>query len=105
MSDPAYADAGAKTLAILEARRKAIGAPAISAAVAIKGEIVWAGASGWADVKGEEQATPETIFRIGSTAKALTGTRSLGLLTGALSISTRPFQPPLRIFPIPLGRT
>ena len=56
-------------------RHKAdINAPAISAAVAVDGKIVWAGAAGWADIEARIPATVDTQFRSGSTAKALTGT-------------------------------
>ncbi|MHA7872007.1 MAG: serine hydrolase domain-containing protein [Hyphococcus sp.] len=70
--DPAFAEAGKTVIARLDARRKAIGAPAFSAAVAIDGEIVWRGAVGWADIAADRPATPETQFRIGSTSKAVT---------------------------------
>lgn len=72
--DPTYAEAGNKVIALLDERRKAIGAPAFSAAVAIGGDIVWRGAVGWADIASDKPATPETQFRIGSTSKAVTAT-------------------------------
>jgi len=72
--DPAYTQAGEKVIALLDERRKAIGAPAFSAAVAVGGDIVWRGAVGWADIASNTPATPETQFRIGSTSKAVTAT-------------------------------
>jgi CubicO group peptidase (beta-lactamase class C family) len=53
--------------------RNAIGAPALSAAIAIDGELVWAAASGYADLSTGQAASTDTLFRIGSTSKAVTG--------------------------------
>lgn len=61
-------------LDLLSLHAKLIKAPAISAAVAIEGDLVWAGSVGWADIDKEIVATPDTIFRIGSSSKALTAT-------------------------------
>ncbi|HSC68554.1 MAG TPA: serine hydrolase domain-containing protein [Cellvibrio sp.] len=61
-------------LDLLTGHKTNIHAPAISAAVAIDGKIVWAGAAGWADIEAQIPATTDTQFRTGSTAKALTGT-------------------------------
>src|SRR5690606_36884800 len=64
----------AAALELLTRHKEKIHAPAISAAVAIDGEIVWAGAVGWANVEAQVPATTATLFRIGSTSKAVTGT-------------------------------
>lgn len=48
--------------------------PALSAAVAVRGEIAWARAIGWADIEEKRPATLDTQFRIGSTSKAVTAT-------------------------------
>ncbi|WP_300532408.1 serine hydrolase domain-containing protein [Maricaulis sp.] len=72
--DPAYAGAAEEAARRLEAWRARIGAPALSAAVAVEGEIVWRGAAGWSDLARATPATPDTIFRIGSTSKAVTAT-------------------------------
>lgn len=61
-------------LDLLTQHKTNIHAPAISAAVAIDGKIVWAGAAGWANIEKEIPATADTQFRTGSTAKALTAT-------------------------------
>ncbi|WP_170287233.1 serine hydrolase domain-containing protein [Halioglobus maricola] len=74
LGNPDYAKAGDLALAALVRHRKLINAPAITAAVAIDGEHVWAGAAGWADLQSRQPATVDTQFRIGSTSKALTGT-------------------------------
>jgi serine beta-lactamase-like protein LACTB len=69
-----YQKAADQTLNLLTAHRVNINAPAISAAVAIDGELVWAGAAGWADIATQTPANTKTQFRIGSTSKALTAT-------------------------------
>ena len=68
--DDAAADADRR----LAENRNRIDAPALSAAVSIDGEVVWASAFGWADLKRETQADRHTQFRIGSTSKAITAT-------------------------------
>lgn len=72
--DPRYEAAGSRVLALISQGRVSVGAPGISAAVSIDGEVVWRGAAGWADLKSNSPATPETVFRIGSTSKAITAT-------------------------------
>lgn len=69
-----YKEAANKALTLISKNKVAINAPAISAAVSINGKLVWAGASGWSDIENEIPVTTNTQFRIGSTAKALTGT-------------------------------
>jgi len=69
-----YQQAANEALALITEHKVAINAPAISAAVAIDGKLVWAGASGWSDIENKTPVTTSTQFRIGSTAKALTGT-------------------------------
>lgn len=71
---PEFSAAARKAQVVLQSHRARIGAPALSAAVAINGELVWSAASGWADIERNLQATPETLFRIGSTSKPVTGT-------------------------------
>lgn len=69
-----YKEAANKALDLITTHKVAINAPAISAAVSIDGKLVWAGASGWSDIENKTPVTTNTQFRIGSTAKALTGT-------------------------------
>jgi len=71
---PDYAESGKAALEALVRHRQAINAPAISAAVTIDGQVVWAGASGWADIDRQAPATPASRFRLGSTSKAVTAT-------------------------------
>jgi len=64
-----------------DARAK-LAAPALSAAVSIRGKRVWAGAVGWADVEGERYANLDSRFRLGSTSKAVTSV-AIGTLLDA----------------------
>ena len=70
--NPAYQDAGEAAIAGMLKRRADINAPAFSAAVSVDGKTVWHGAIGWANIRQNLPATPQTQFRIGSTSKALT---------------------------------
>jgi len=70
----AYRKTANNALELLTVHKRNINAPAISAAVAIDGELVWAGGSGWSDIETKSPVTINTQFRIGSTSKALTGT-------------------------------
>lgn len=57
-------------------------APAISAAIAIDGNRVWAGAVGFADIAANQRITLDSRFRLGSTSKAVTAV-ALGTLLDA----------------------
>lgn len=46
--------------------------PALSVAVGTGGDVVWAEAFGWSNIKDETPVTPETRFRISTTSEALT---------------------------------
>jgi len=72
--DPRFEQAGSRALALMEEHRSKINAPALSAAVAFGDELAWVGAVGYSDIETQSPATPQTIFRIGSTSKAITGT-------------------------------
>lgn len=69
-----FATAGDSALLSLQRHRQNIAAPALTAAVAVDGQLVWSGAVGWADLASAQPATPATVFRIGSTSKAITAT-------------------------------
>ena len=69
-----YANSAKQAMALLHQQQQRINSPAISAAVAIDGQLIWAGASGYADLACQCSATTATQFRIGSTSKALTAT-------------------------------
>ena len=49
-------------------------APSISLAIGHRGELVWAGAVGHADIEQKQPATPETVYRIGSVSKTILAT-------------------------------
>ena len=68
-----------QTSAWLVSAQTTLNAPAISAAVSIDGELVWTGGIGFADIDAGIQVTPESVFRIGSTSKAVTSI-AMGLL-------------------------
>jgi len=54
-------------------------APAVSAAVSVDGERVWAGAVGYSDLETRAGVTLDTAFRIGSSSKAVTSV-AMGVL-------------------------
>ena len=61
-------------LEALKKQQAEVLAPGYTAAVAINGELVWAGSVGWADIAKKTKMTTETQLRIGSTSKAVTAT-------------------------------
>lgn len=67
-----YRQAGTEALSFMEKYQQKVELPSLSAAVAIDGQLVWSGAVGFADIQRKQPATPKTIYRIGSTSKALT---------------------------------
>jgi len=54
--------------------RETLSAPAISIAVSVNGELVWAEAQGYADVETQEPVTLASRFTIGSVSKTITAT-------------------------------
>ena len=79
--DTRFDAAGREAADRLDAMRQSYGVPGVTAAVAIDGELVWAAGAGWADVDTETPATPDTVFRIGSTSARLVITRSARVTT------------------------
>lgn len=67
-ADSRRADAQAYLETFLEER----GYASVSAAVAFGGDVVFAGAAGYADLETKTPATPETLYRIGSVSKVMT---------------------------------
>lgn len=87
--DAAYGDEAARAMATLTHHRERLHTPSLSAAVAIDGKLVWAGAVGWADIETRQPATPATRYRIGSTSKALTATALARLVdAGSIGLDT-----------------
>jgi CubicO group peptidase (beta-lactamase class C family) len=65
----------------------ASGTPGMSVAVAVRGDVVWSEAFGYADVEQEVRATPQTRFRVGSVSKLLTAAALVKLAeNGALGL-------------------
>ena len=58
---------------ILVEQRQTSGAPSMSAAISYDGVLLWAGAAGFAALETSDRATPNSLYRLGSTSKALTG--------------------------------
>ena len=56
----------------LEDYRDTFDVPSISIAVGKDGQLVYAGAVGYADLAGEVAATPDSLYRIGSVSKSIT---------------------------------
>jgi len=52
--------------------RDSLNIPSISAAVGLGGKLIWGSAVGYTNLETHEPATPETIYRLGSTSKAVT---------------------------------
>lgn len=59
---------------ILSEARRQLSAPSLSAAIAWRGEVLWAGSLGWATVEPRRPATVYTRYRLGSTSKPVTMT-------------------------------
>ncbi|NBC26488.1 MAG: serine hydrolase [Bacteroidetes bacterium] len=69
-----YRGAADRARDIVQDHLQEINVPAFSAAIAVDGKLVWSAAAGYADLEQKRKATPNTLFRIGSTSKAVTGT-------------------------------
>jgi CubicO group peptidase (beta-lactamase class C family) len=81
VAKPLLTNATDRAMNILAKRREHINAPSISAAIAVNGQIIWAGAIGWSDVTNKIPVTTNTMYRIGSTSKAV-GITGLARLVG-----------------------
>lgn len=71
--------AGERASVLLSEIRKTSGVPGMSAAVGRDGEILWADATGFADIEQRVAVTPATKFRVGSVSKPITAA-GLGVL-------------------------
>ncbi|MDZ7668613.1 MAG: serine hydrolase domain-containing protein [Gammaproteobacteria bacterium] len=71
---PEYRGFAAAAMEQLLTERERIGTPSLSAAVAHEGEIIWAATAGWSSLQPPVPASVNTVYRIGSTSKALTAT-------------------------------
>lgn len=80
--DAEWREVAAPAVQRLRDARRALGTPALSAAIAIDGKRVWAGAVGLADVASQRRVTLDTSFRLGSSSKAVTSV-AIGTLLDA----------------------
>jgi serine beta-lactamase-like protein LACTB len=65
------------------------GVVSMSAAIATRGELRWAGSYGWADIEGLALASPSTRYRTGSVAKPITAVAMMRLVDrGLLELDT-----------------
>jgi serine beta-lactamase-like protein LACTB len=76
---PKWADAVDEGRQLVRASLTEQNLPAVSVAIGIGGDIVWAEGFGWADLENRVPVTPDTRFRIGTASKALTSA-AVGLL-------------------------
>lgn len=82
MYQKSLSDLDSVALNLVKNQQREINAPGYTAAVAVNGELVWAGSVGWSDIANEEVMTTETRLRIGSTSKALTSAGLAKLVEG-----------------------
>jgi serine beta-lactamase-like protein LACTB len=68
-----HAESAARAESRLARLRETLGAPGITAALALDGELVWSIALGFADLAEQRPMTRATCLRVGSVSKALTG--------------------------------
>ncbi|MBN4046517.1 beta-lactamase family protein [bacterium AH-315-P15] len=67
--------------------RESLGAPSVSAAIGVGGELVWAETIGYASIEAGAAATHDTQYLIGSVSKSLTATAAMMLAErGALNL-------------------
>lgn len=72
--------------------QKELGVPSVSAAVAHKGDVLWAAASGFSDVERIIPASLNTRYRIGSTSKAVTATLTARMMEAGIVCLDEPIQ-------------
>lgn len=69
-----FSKAADQAFASLQQSRTQQQMPALTAAIAWQGKLLWAGAAGYADISTKRAASTQSQFRIGSTSKAVTAT-------------------------------
>lgn len=83
----------------IEALMKERGAPGISAAIVIDGQIAYERGYGLADVENNVPATPETIYRLASISKMFTATAAMQLVEAGKLDLAAPIQKYVPSFP------
>jgi len=96
-----YESLAGDALSVLRSAREELQLPSISAAIALRDQLIWTGSIGWQDVESAAPASSRTRYRIGSTSKSLTATVAARLVdAGKLDldepISTWYADPPNR---------
>jgi len=79
-----YADEIQAARERLISARDSLHVPSVSAAVGLRGELIWSSAVGYADLENRIPANPKTIYRLGSTSKAVTSTLIMRLVNEGL---------------------
>lgn len=103
--DEAYAATIDESREVMARTRTAWHAPAISIAVSINGEMVWAEALGYADIESLTPVALESRFAIGSVSKSITATAAASLWEdGALDLDAdiHDYLPAYPALPYPL---
>ena len=98
VADVAWSGVAVRADEQLRDARSRLQAPALSAAIMIDGKRVWAAATGYADLEQARPATIDSIFRLGSTSKAINALAMARLIdSGKLDIdrSVRTYLPDL----------
>src|SRR5687768_15668376 len=76
-----------------------LGIPGLTAALVLKGELVWSGGFGTADIENQLPARPETVYRLASVSKPITAAAVLQLAErGKLDLDA-PIQKYVPAFP------
>jgi CubicO group peptidase (beta-lactamase class C family) len=96
---PGFELVATQALQTLEQSRAEQQLPALTAAVVWQGDVVWAGATGFADVAKHQLASIQSQFRIGSSSKPVTATAiARAVQSGALQLD-RPISHYLATLP------
>ncbi|GHB32252.1 serine hydrolase domain-containing protein [Mongoliitalea lutea] len=78
--DEIYTKQGKESSKTLRELVSTLKVPSASAAVAVNGQLVWVGTYGFADIEKQTKVSPLTLYRIGSTSKALTSVAVMKLV-------------------------
>lgn len=92
-------DVRAALASAVDRARDRTGAPGLSAAVVRDGRVVWAGASGLADLEQDVPARPETVYRIASISKPIAATAVMQLVERGVVSLDDPIQRYVPAFP------
>ena len=88
---PLTAEALARFAAYAEEKRESFNVPGMVVVVVQGGEVVFARGFGVREAGGNDPVTPDTMFSIGSTTKAMTSMMAATLVTMGSSVGIRPW--------------